>query len=123
MNLRKFPVIAPDGTEYRVEILEAYDSLFGKFADVSIYTRAKWRKFKHLYTKTLRQMHGNYDPAEPDYVRMVSEAFAAYSEYVRGRALAEEVAKSVAARKQAAIDRFNAWDGRIKTEVSENETA
>lgn len=122
MELRKFPVTAPDGTEYRVEIYEGRDSLFGRYAEVSLYTRGKWRMFKHVYSKTLRQLHGNYDPTEPDYVRMVSEVMEAYARCQRGKALVEKMAKSIAVRKQAAVDRFNAWDGRIETEVSADET-
>ncbi|OMD16263.1 hypothetical protein BJP50_18675 [Paenibacillus odorifer] len=103
--ITKFPVTAPDGTEYRVTVCEGYTPLFGRDAAVTLEIPVKRRKFKHVYSKTFRGIV-DYDTSDPDYIELASRTLVEHLESVRKKA------EAVASR-QAAVERFNAWDGRV----------
>jgi hypothetical protein len=98
MNLRKFPVTAPDGTEYRVEITEGRLDAYGPYVHVDVMVRARRRRFNKVGARRFFAWDRHYIEADPDYVGLAAQAV---------RELAP---------KQDAVDRFNAWDGRIETE-------
>jgi hypothetical protein len=117
MELRKFPVTAPDGTEYRVEIEEWRESLIGACAQAHLYVPRKRWGFRRVWTLTLHAYHGDFNPADSlDYVAFAREAVADYYEAIAENERSKERKAEAAARKQAEVDRFNAWDGRVETE-------
>ncbi|WP_427050445.1 hypothetical protein [Paenibacillus sp. TC-CSREp1] len=91
-KLTKYPVIAEDGTEYRVTIVEDR-------GDTSVLIYATWRGITWPWSifavKVTRYMYHSYE----DIVRAV------FRERDRRRKVAEE--------ESAAIDAFQAWDGRL----------
>lgn len=117
MELRKFPVTAPDGTEYRVEIAE-----FGAgfcvvpHACVFLYVKRKWFGFRRVFFEHYDDDGGVYNRDDPDYAALTAAAVRDYCACKRALADRKREQAEAAARKQAAVDRFNAWDGRIETE-------
>lgn len=97
-KLTKFPVIAEDGTEYRVTITE--HAYFRKrWAEVCFYLPRKyigWRKVAECEVSSAWA----YDPDYPDYADTARKAFVICD-------------ASSHKRKSAAIDAFQAWDGRL----------
>lgn len=124
MNLRKFPVIAPDGTEYLVSI-EEYSGGYCQppYAGVYLYVKRKRFGFRKIYGVLYTDGKGVYKREEPDYVAVAAQAVADYYADKRRVDERECVLNAIEQRRQAAAKRLEAWDGRIKTEVSENETA
>lgn len=106
--ITKFPITAPDGTEYRVEIGEFNDMLYGRSAQVSLHVPVKRHKFERVFTKRFLSVT-DYSPDHPDYVDLATTTITDYTEIKRKKTEA-------AARKQAAVERFNAWDGKITEE-------
>lgn len=101
-KLTKFPVTAADGTEYRVTINEHNDRYRNSFVRVKFYLPRKRFGFKKVTSYDMSAGF-TYNPDAPNYVAIAREVFRVY--------LREEV--SVAQRKSAAIDAFQAWDGRL----------
>lgn len=115
MELRKFPVTAPDGTEYRVKIEEWREGFIGACAQAHLYVPRKRWGFRRIWTLTLRAYHGEFDPDNLDYAAFACEAVADYYESIAESERFEIRKAEAAARKQAAVERFNAWDGRINS--------
>lgn len=99
MNLRKFPVTAPDRTEYRVEITEGRLDFYGPYVQVTVSVRVRWRVFNKVGARRFFAWDRHYIESTPDYVELATQAV---------RELAP---------KQAAVERFNAWDGKISDSV------
>lgn len=112
--ITKFPVTAPDGTEYRVKIEEYHESLIGACARAHLYVPRKRWGFRQIWTLTLRAYHGDFDPDNLDYVAFAREAVADYYESIAENERFKVRKAEAAARKQAALERFNAWDGQIE---------
>ncbi|WP_342480465.1 hypothetical protein NST07_25970 [Paenibacillus sp. FSL L8-0340] len=107
MELRKFPVTAPDGTEYRVKIEEEPANVFeSASAKVTVYTKRKQIGFRKLGGTRYFDGHSAYTSERPDYVTLASITIERLVERLAIKAEA-------AARKQAAVERFDAWDGRV----------
>jgi hypothetical protein len=117
MELCKFPVTAPDGTEYRVKIEEWRESLIGPCLSAVLYVPRKRWGFRRIHTLTLYSHRQEYDPNDVEYVAVAHAAVADYYRSIEVAAIWAQKESEAAARKQAAVDRFNAWDGRIETEV------
>lgn len=113
MELRKFPVTSADGTEYRVKIEECHDSIFGMELSARLYAPRKRWGFRNIYAMTLRQLCGDYNPSDVDYVDVAAALVADYYGSLAEHAERQREKAEAAARKQAAVKRFNAWDGRI----------
>lgn len=113
MNLRKFPVIAPDGTEYRVKIEEWQEPLDGRCLSASLYVPRKRWGFRKLFVMTLYSYRDEYDPDNVEYVAVAREVVAKYYARLAAKERWAKEKAEAAKRKQAAIDRFNAWDGRV----------
>lgn len=101
-KLTKFPVIAEDGTEYRVTLKEMRDRDGDQIIRVKIYLPRKRFGFKKVDSYDMLE-RGRYDRRNPDYVAIARYVFEEFSR--------SEL--SVAQRKSAAIDAFQAWDGRL----------
>lgn len=99
VKLSKFPVTAPDGTEYRVKFHEEWDDLWGRTMVVTLYVRNKIHLFRRVGGRRFIARELDYDRKSPDYVGMASTAVREYAE-------ASEM-------KKAAAERFTKWDGRI----------
>ncbi len=106
VTVRKFPVIAPDGTEYRIEVNAGDEPLFGNYVNVILFVPFRRNKFKSVYAKVFRGISGTYDRSNPDYIALATATVLEF--YERERKKAEEHAVM-----QAALDRFAEWDGRI----------
>ncbi|MEK5395958.1 hypothetical protein [Paenibacillus sp. FSL K6-2859] len=66
---------------------------------------------------TLYSYHDQYDPDDVEYVAVAREVVTAYySSLAANERWAQQKAEDTA-RKLAAVERFNAWGGRIETEV------
>lgn len=117
VTVRKFPVTAPDGTEYRVVIKES-DLLCGWYAFVSIYVPRKRFGFRKVGRVWAENGDGLYDASNPDYIALATKAINVYcASLERSAERTRKRAESIL-RKQAALDRFAEWDGRI-AEVNE----
>lgn len=113
-KLTKFPVTAPDGTEFRVSFKEG-ECLVGKVLGIRLHLPRKRFGFREVYRHTL--FDTEYDRDNIDYIKLSSWAVADYYE-----ALAEQDARRRARaeaklRRAGAVQAFEAWDGKI-TEVS-----
>ncbi|MGF7045758.1 hypothetical protein J2T13_000218 [Paenibacillus sp. DS2015] len=120
VTIRKFPVTAPDGTEYRVKIEECV-GLCDLYADVTLYIPRKRFGFKRVFSESY--YHGSskrvvYDAANPDFIAIATEAVRGYYANIEWSANYNRKRAESILRKQAALDRFAEWDGKI-TEVGE----
>lgn len=114
MDLRKFPVTAPDGTEYRVSIEEYLGGFCAQScASVKLYVRRKRFGFRKVYGRAYDDGGGVYDRHYPDYITLAAQAVRDYYEDMRIHAEYLRVVNTRGIGKQAAIDQFNAWDGHI----------
>lgn len=102
-KLTKFPVIAADGTEYRVSIKERVDEDGDPWAVAVLYARSRWRRFTAVARGEYLDGHSVYDSEYPDYIRIARRIVAYYHDTKLPRIK----------RKSAAIDAFQAWDGRL----------
>jgi hypothetical protein len=103
-KLTKFPVIAEDGTKYRVTIWELplLDENGDEVVRVKLYLPRKRFGFKRVAAYDAAA-GGVYDPESPDYIAIARAVFEAY----------ERNKLAPAKRKSAAINAFQAWDGRL----------
>lgn len=118
MKIEKFPVIAPDGTEYRVTI--EYDK--------GTYHCGEWHNPKwivRLYKRRLgvlfrwkRIYTTAYIASQTDFVMMAERIVS--SEYIKNQAGRDATAKKER-EVQSALEAFRKWDGKISNnpEVSE----
>lgn len=109
MNLRKFPVTAPSGNEYESEVRREYGA-FGSFAlHFKLY---EYQDVRGLFGKTrvkrICVADTTYWEAE------VTDVIALVKRQVERL----EKRKHAAMLREASYSAFNAWDGRIETEVS-----
>lgn len=101
-KLTKFPVITEDGTEYRVTIKERKDHGGFPFVRVKFYIQRKHLGFKKIASYDMRD-GWTYLRNSPNYIAIARQVFAEFQR--------NELAP--AKRKSAAIDAFQAWDGRL----------
>lgn len=115
VTVRKFPVTAPDGTEYRVKITEDNNFIEGQVVDVTIYTPRKRFGYRRLYCAR----YCGFDfVTNPDFVQLFRRVLADYAAKLERDAVERRKQAEFILRKQAALDRFAEWDGKI-TEVVE----
>lgn len=118
VTIRKFPVTAPDGTEYRVKIDEI-NGLTTDYTEVSLYLPRKRFGYRLVYRREYKQPVGT-----SDYIALATELIRDYYENIEWSAEHKRKRAESILRKQAAVDRFAEWDGNIGsidkiTEVSE----
>lgn len=116
VSIAKFPVIAPDGTQFRVKIVENDDGYFGPYVKVILYRKRKRFGFRKIWRRERSERYRTYDASNPDYVAL---ACGVISEYYETLAEAQRAREQRREQRAAAMDAFNAWDGHIdhKTEV------
>jgi dsDNA-specific endonuclease/ATPase MutS2 len=113
MAMIKFPVTAPDGTQFRIKFRETH-YFIGRGLEISLYVRRKLAGFRLIY----RHEKFDIDRNNLDYVALahwaVNDYYEALEEYSESK-LRKAEAKS---RGQAAKAAFEQWDGKITKEVS-----
>jgi hypothetical protein len=100
-KLTKFPVIAEDGTRYRVMIKRCEDG--GKHVFVRLFVRRRLFGFASVAYGKFYDGYGVYDADNPDYISISRRVCGDYTNDILPRI----------ERKSAAIDAFRAWDGRL----------
>ncbi len=100
-KLTKFPVISGDGTKYRVTIDERIREYGEDYVACRLYSQSKrwWRGDQFLLLECYANGGGVYDLSRPDYVEITKKFLSDW--------------EAQAQRKSAAIDAFQAWDGRL----------
>lgn len=116
-KLTKFPVIAEDGTELRVTIREDADYI-GYIGFLSVVCRLyiphKRFGYRRLYSTRYVDERGSvYSESNPDYVAIARQVYEDYRAELREHRAAELETEAQAKRKSAAVDAFQAWDGRL----------
>lgn len=101
-KLTKFPVIAEDGTKYRV-MIERGEGGDGKYVFVRLFVRRKIFGFAEVAYGTFYDECGVYDANNPDYISIARRICGDFTDDILPRIQ----------RKSAAIDAFQAWDGRL----------
>jgi len=101
-KLTKFPVIAEDGTEYRVTLKEMRDWDGAQIIRVKFYLSRKRFGFKKIASYDMSD-GWTYLRNSPNYIAIARQVFAEFQR--------NELA--VTQRKSTAIDAFQAWDGRL----------
>jgi len=113
VTVRKFPVTAPDGTEYRVKIDEMYNIYLGKYTEVALYLPRKRFGFRRVFSEDYSNGEGIYDASNPDFIKMAEEVFRGYYAHIEWLAELDRKHAESILRKQSALDRFAEWDGKI----------
>ncbi|MCG7383334.1 hypothetical protein MH144_11815 [Paenibacillus sp. ACRRY] len=101
-KLTKFPVIAADGTQYRVTIKRGED-VDGKYVFVRLFVRRKIFGFAGVAHGKFYDGYGVYKADYPDYISIARKVCGDFTDDILPRIQ----------RKSAAIDAFQAWDGRL----------
>lgn len=112
IKLSKFPVTAPDGTEYRVTIKELSNEFGSEGVRLKVYTKRKLFGYRKVYQCLIRDSFFTaYNSSNPDFVNLAKIA-------VKWHLHDEEARVKEIASKLKAVQRFKEWDGKI-TEVAE----
>lgn len=112
-KLTKFPVIAEDGTEYRVKISEWPGDWGPDYVNCRLYVPRKWIGYRRVFGVYYEDGRGVYEEDNPDYVAIARQVYADWLIAVDGKIADDHEARAVAQRKSAAINAFQAWDGRL----------
>lgn len=112
VTVTKFPVTAPDGKQFRVKIEEIQDR-WRNDAIVTLYERRKYFGFRCVYRFRYGGGDGTYDHRNVDFKHVASKAVAHHYLLLADAAQEQREIAEAAARKQAAIDAFATWDGKI----------
>lgn len=114
VKLTKFPVTAPDGTEYRVTIRERDDGMWvNYFADVRVYVKRKHLGYRLVYRTTFNDGDGVYYESMPNFIRIAAEAVKTYYDYLEACENRRKRLEKQAQGRASALRRFAEWDGRI----------
>lgn len=111
-KLTKFPVTAPDGTEFRVRFKER-GYLIGRSLEIRLYLKRERFGFRWVYVRELF----DYDRENPDYIAVAKAAVDDYYDRIAEQAESQRKKAEAKLRRADAIQAFEAWDGKI-TEVS-----
>ncbi|WP_339306810.1 hypothetical protein [Paenibacillus sp. FSL R5-0519] len=116
-KLTKFPVIAEDGTGLRVTIKEDEDYIgYIGFSSVvcRLYIPRKRFGYRRLYSTRYVDERGSvYNESNPDYIAIARQVYEDYRTELHDHRVAALESSAQAQRKSAAIDAFQAWDGRL----------
>lgn len=117
-KLTKFPVIAPDGTEYRVKITVHDEGLnTSAYVKVRLYaTRNGWKLFRYklLDVLTYEDGKGVYNSANPDYIKIVRRAISDHEQLLEARDVWKKIDDECKRNRSNAITEFEKWDGIIR---------
>lgn len=117
VTIRKFPVTATDGTEYRVKIEESENFIGEPYVCTTVYYPRKWFGYRKLFSKNYRDGSDVYNVNSPDYVAIAHRILTDYYARIVSDEIKHRERLATVKRKQAALDRFAEWDGKI-TEVA-----
>ncbi|MCM3784376.1 hypothetical protein M3231_15435 [Neobacillus mesonae] len=107
--MKKFPVTAPDGREFRVSIHEAVDIL-DEIVVVKLYVKRKRFGFKRVYTGQYRSRpDGVYNHENVNFILIATYAVESLYELEEER----REYKRQRERRKTAIKAFESWDGKI----------
>jgi hypothetical protein len=112
--LTKFPVTAPDGTEYRVRIKER-EGLCETSAVVSLYVKRKrfgFRKVSHEWYES-GSKDNVYNKNNPDFIAIVNRAIHDYYADIEWSAQYQRKQAEKELRRAQALEQFAAWDGKV----------
>lgn len=114
VKLTKFPVTAPDGTEYRVTIRECDEDVgFGRYVNVRIYVKRKRIGYRRVYRTDFFHGDGVYYVNAPNFIHIAAEAVRKYYDDLEERInLRERIGKQEQTRASE-LRKFAEWDGRI----------
>ncbi|RCX22887.1 hypothetical protein DFP94_101476 [Fontibacillus phaseoli] len=114
VKLTKFPVTAPDGTEYRVKIRECEDGMWvSNYAIARLYAKRKRWGFRKVFGREYLDGGGAYSHGDPDYITIASRVVGDYYAALRADAEYRRMISRDEVRRQSAAERFAQWDGRI----------
>ncbi|MFD1270627.1 hypothetical protein ACFQ3Y_24765 [Paenibacillus motobuensis] len=113
ITLSKFPVTAPDGTEYRVKIEETLDVYGTAYVNVRLYVRRKWFGFRNVFQVDYIDRKSVYYRGRPNFKRIVAEALASYERSQQRRERELRQVESIEQERRDEIKRFAEWNGRI----------
>lgn len=113
-KLTKFPVIAEDGTEYLVTIDEEPGDWTPDYVRCRLYIPRKWFGYRRVFgTCYVDTRGGIYEKGNLDYIAIARQVYADWLAEIDVKIAVNREAKAQAQRKSAAIDAFQAWDGRL----------
>lgn len=112
MKLTKFPVTAPDGTEYRVKIKE-YEGMRDYYVGANLYTKRKRFGYRLVYVTTYDDGGGVYYVRTPNYIRIASEVVKDYHGFLKQLEREREKLEREAQGRARERKRFAEWDGRV----------
>ena len=112
-KLTKFPVTAPDGTEFRVSFKQQTYSV-GKALVVRLCLPRKRFGFRCVYQHTL--FDSEYDRDNVDYIKLAARAVGDHYGRLEENAKRQRKQAEAKQRRANAVKAFEAWDGKI-TEV------
>ena len=107
-KLTKFPVTAPDGTEFRVSFKER-SYCIGKSMVVRLYLPRKRFGFSWVYNNELF----DYDRDNIDYIALAVQAVEDYYDGLAENAERRRKQAEAKQRRANAVKAFEAWDGKI----------
>lgn len=110
VKLSKFPVTAPDGTEFRVTVVERKNG-GDDVVELRVYTRRRLFGYRKVSQSRIRSsFFTTYDSSNPNFIQLAKSA-------VLWHLAKEEKRTSEETRRQRAVEAFAAWDGKIAEEV------
>lgn len=113
-KLTKFPIIAENGSEFRVTLKEDEDYVGGPALIGRIYIPRKRFGYRKLYETVYRPGRDEiYRSDNPDYIAIARQVYSDWLDDIDRRLELEFEGMAQAKRKSAAIDAFQAWDGRL----------
>ncbi|WP_340028928.1 hypothetical protein MHB71_04755 [Paenibacillus sp. FSL H7-0940] len=112
-KLTKFPVIAEDGTEYRVKINEWPGDWAPDYVVCRLYVPRKWFGYRRVFGLHYSTGDGVYDAINPDFIAIARRVYADWLSAIDVKLANNRAAVAQAQRKSAAIDAFQSWDGRL----------
>ncbi|AHD06469.1 hypothetical protein [Paenibacillus larvae] len=104
--LEKFPIIAPDGEEYRITVYEEIATVW----TATLYKERKWKLFGMFRFKKIYEVcFEDYNPTDDKRVDFVAAARYVWREYkkeVNARIKSEQL-------RLDAVKHFEEWDGKL----------
>lgn len=109
----KFPVIAPDGTEYRVKIKECDELFIGKHVETTLYIPRKWIGYKKVYDRVYFGGIEVYDPSNLDLIHIATALVRDYYDHLSFKKKWKAKESEEEMKRKAAVIAFENWDGKI----------
>ncbi|MCY9737512.1 hypothetical protein M5X17_27805 [Paenibacillus alvei] len=117
VTLKKFPITAPDGTQYRATIEEINPSdsfLHIQYVEASLYVKCKWIGYRKLYTTTFSDGRGIYNASCPDFIAISKELLREYYHHLRNEQEEKQRLAQEELNKKRSVREFIWWDGKVE---------